>query len=95
MVIKIIDIQGVALFKPEDHPPVGSNRYRPRAFRLAFERMKPLARHVHITDNGGGVKPCESVAKLDCVFVDHAARIVVLIKAFQSFVADRPDHALL
>jgi hypothetical protein len=26
------------------------------------------------------------------VFPHHAARVVVLVKAFQSLMADRPDH---
>jgi hypothetical protein len=40
----------------------------------------------------GRVKPRQNVAQFDRVFRGHAARVVVLVKAFQSLVADILYH---
>jgi hypothetical protein len=46
--------------------------------------MQTKTGQVHIRGRGGSIEPRKNG--------DHAARVVVLMKAFQSFVANRPDH---
>src|SRR5271157_1242009 len=54
VVIEIINVQHVAFAKAENHPPVGADRPRPKAFQLALERMQPEPRQVHIRCRTGG-----------------------------------------
>jgi hypothetical protein len=72
MVIDIINIERLALGEAENHTPVGTNRYRPKAFQLALERMQPEARQVHISDRTCSIKARENVPQLFGVFPYHA-----------------------
>jgi len=92
VVIDVIDIMRVAFRQSENHPPISADCYRPKAFEVTFERMQAEAWQIHIRNRTGGIQPCQNVTKLYCVFADHAARVVVLVKAFQSFMTDRADH---
>jgi hypothetical protein len=64
MVVQIIDVECVAVRKVEDHSPIGAYRYRPKAFELAFERMQPETRHIHIGHCAGRAEPRENIAQL-------------------------------
>ena len=92
MVIHIVNVKRVGVGKAEDHPPVCSNRYRPKPLELAFERMQPKAGHIHIGYATSRVEPRENIAHLNDVFGENAARVVVFIEPFQSLVPYRPDH---
>ena len=87
MVIDIINVQRVAVRKAENHPPVGAYRDRPKTFQLALERMKLEARHIYIGESSGGVQAYQNVTHLLQMFPTDPARVAVLVKAFQSFVA--------
>ena len=92
MVIDIINVQGFAVGEAKNHSPVSANGHRPESFELAFEWMQPEPRQIQIRNIARGIQAGENVAQLFCVFANHSARVVGFIKAFQSFVADRPDH---
>jgi hypothetical protein len=55
--------------------------------------VQPETGHIQITHNAGGVQLRENVAKLRNVSGKYAARVVILIEASQSLVADGPDHS--
>ena len=55
--------------------------------------MQPKSGQIHIGDDAGSVEPRENIAELKNMFGNNAARVVVLLKAFQPFVAYRPDHS--
>jgi hypothetical protein len=55
MVIRIIDVKGVGGNEAENHPPVCTYRYREKTLELAFERMQPETRHIHIGHDAGRV----------------------------------------
>lgn len=93
MVIDIINIHGIALDEPENHSPVRANCHGPKSFQLALKRMKTEARQVHISWRGRSIKTRENIAQMLRVLAIDAPLVVVLIKAFQPFVTDRPDHA--
>jgi hypothetical protein len=63
-----------------------------KALQLTLERMQPEAGNIHLGRSTGSVEPRENVTQLLRVFPNHAARVVVLMKAFQSPVANRADH---
>jgi hypothetical protein len=92
MVIRIINVKGVGGNEAENHPPVCTYRYREKTLELAFERMQPETRHIHIGDDAGRVEPRENIAEFDDVFGENAARVVICMKASQPLVAYRPDH---
>ena len=93
MVIRVVNVKGVGGNKAEYHPPVCTYRYRQETFGLAFERMQPDTRHIHIGQDTGCVEPRENIAELDDVFRENAARVVVFIEAFSAPCAYRPDHS--
>jgi hypothetical protein len=78
--------------KAENHPPVGPNGHGPKTFNLAFERMQPEPRHVHMVNGSSGVKRCQNIPRLADMFRVRAARVVLFEKPFQSLVADCPYH---
>jgi hypothetical protein len=87
VVIHVINVKAVGVVKAEDHPPVCSNRYRPKILVLAFKAMQLETGHIHISRSTGRVEPRENIAELPGVFGKNAARVVVFVKAFQSLVA--------
>ena len=54
--------------------------------------MQPEAWEVHISNTTSRIEARENVTQLIRVFPNNATRIVFFVKAFQSIVADRPDH---
>src|ERR1035438_1015606 len=92
VVIDIIDLVRAAI-EAEDHPPVGPDSHGPKAFPLAFERMQPESRHVHMSNGGSGMKRCQNIPQLGNMFGADAARVFLLKEPFQSLVADRPYHS--
>jgi hypothetical protein len=56
--------------------------------------MKPETRQIHVGNRASSIKPRENVTQLLRVFPVHAARVVLLVKAFQPLVAYRPDHSV-
>ena len=77
MVIDVIHVLRVAVVKTKDHPPVGANCDRPRAFPITLERMHLEAGHIHIGNDAGRVEPCQNVAQLFNVLSFDAARVAV------------------
>lgn len=67
--------------KAEDYPPIGSHCDRPETLRLAFERMKPKTRHIHIGNRSSGIKSRQNVSQLHRMFSHHATRVVFLVEA--------------
>jgi hypothetical protein len=92
VVVRVIDVKGIGGNKAENHPPVRAHRYRPKPRELAFERMQPETRHIHIGHDAGGVEPRENVSERAGVLRENAARVVVFIKTFQPLVSYRPDR---
>lgn len=64
------------------------NCHGPKSFHFALEGMQVEARYIHIGYDARGVKPGQNVTQLLSVFSDQAARIVVVVKTLQPFVAD-------
>jgi len=94
MVVQIIDVEYVTVGKAECHSPVCADRHRPEPFHFALEGMQPEAGQIHISCSVGCVEAHENITQLNDVFSWHSARVGVFVKAFQSSVADRPDHSL-
>src|ERR1039458_1983207 len=89
----VIDIITVprAIVKAENPPPVGPNVHGPKAFHLAFERMQPEPRHVHMGQRLGRREalPEYSAACQDGRGLRRSGRPAQ--KPFQSLVADCPS----
>ena len=92
MVIDIIDVQRVAIFKAEDHPPVGPHCYRPKPSPVPLERVQLETRHVHVGNAASRIKPDQNIAELHNMLGIHAARVIVFVKASQPFMANRLDQ---
>jgi len=87
VVIDIIYFLRVPI-KAKNHPPVGPNSHRPKAFHLSFERMQPESRQVHVGNRRGGMKRRQNIPKLANMFRVYAAWIIVFKELLQPFVAN-------
>ena len=81
MVIDIIDVQRVAVFKTENHPPVGPHSYRPEPSPVPFEGMQPKTGHAHIGNAARRVKPDPNISEFHNMLGSRPARIIVCVKA--------------
>lgn len=93
MVIDIIDVQRVAIFKAENHPPVGPHRYRPKPSQGPLERVQFETRHVQIGNAARRIKPRQNIAELHNMLGNHAARVIAFVKASPPFMANRLDQS--
>jgi hypothetical protein len=50
--------------------------------------MQTETRHIHIAGDAGRIEPRQNVTQFDHMLYFHAARVVVLMQAFQSFVTN-------
>ena len=68
MVIHQVYVEGVALFKPENHPPLSADPDGPESGKLASQGMKNKTRGIHIADflcaMESGQNPPESTCEL-------------------------------
>jgi hypothetical protein len=83
----VIDVNGIWTLEAEDHTPVRSHRHRPTAFQSPPEGMQSKTGQVQIGCEAGCVEPGQNVAKLFRVFRHHAARVALVEKTLQTFVA--------
>jgi hypothetical protein len=88
MVIDIVNVNSIPARKGENHPPVRANGNRPKAFQLSLKGMQPEPRQVHIRCQTGRIETRKNVTQLFRVLPDHASRVVLFVKTFQSFMAD-------
>jgi hypothetical protein len=89
VVIDVVNILDVPFFEAKSHPPVGANRNSPEAFHLAFERVQPETRQIHMLNLRRCLKGRQNVPELVNVFRIDAARIILLEEPSQSLVAYR------
>jgi hypothetical protein len=54
--------------------------------------MEPKTGDVHVSDGGRSVQTHQNISQLFGVLAHDTARVVVFLKAFEAFVAERPDH---
>jgi hypothetical protein len=87
VVIDIINILCIAI-EAKDHSSVCPNCHRPKTFHLAFQRMQPESRQVHVSNRRGSMKRCQNIPQLFGVFRVYAAWVALFKKPFQSLVAD-------
>src|SRR5229473_4637204 len=73
VVIDIVDVHSILIFKSKNHAPVRSNGYRPKSSKLAFQRMQPKTRQVHVRGSACGIETRQDVAELLRVLADHAS----------------------
>src|SRR5207245_9507448 len=85
VVVDIVNVKCVTLGKAKNHAPIRANRYRPKAFQPALERMQPESRQVHVCNGSRRIQTGENVTQLLRMLAHHATRVVVLIEPFQSF----------
>jgi hypothetical protein len=92
MVIDIINVQDFAVGEAKYHSPVSANGNRPKSSELAFKRMQAKPWQLQIRNVACCIKAGKNVTQLVQMFDNYSARVIIFIKAFQSFVADRSDH---
>jgi hypothetical protein len=85
----VIDIINILCFAIEakDHPPVGANGYGPKTLHLAFERMQPKRRQVHVGNRRCGMKHSQNIPELPNMLRDYAAWVVLFEEPAESLVA--------
>jgi hypothetical protein len=71
--------------KAEDHPPVGTNCDRPKAFQGTFEGVQPETGHIHVGHKPSRIESRRNVAQLVGVLGIDSTPVVRLVQAFQAF----------
>ena len=95
MIVNIINIPRIAFDEAENDPPIRTDSNRPKTLEVTFERVQAKAWDVHIRDRSRSIKTRENVPQPIRMLANQTAGIAVLVKAFQSLMADRSDHVLL
>jgi hypothetical protein len=82
----------MALCKSKDHSPIGTDRDCHQALQLTLQRVQAEPWKIHIVQGTGCIEPGEDIPQFDHMFRHEASRVVVLIEALQSLVAERLNH---
>ena len=56
MVVDEVNVESVAAFQTEGHAVVRPDSHGMKACKIAFERMKPETRQIHVLDTPGTVQ---------------------------------------
>jgi hypothetical protein len=95
VIIDVIETQRIAFREAENHAPIGTNGYGPKASEVAFKRMEPEAGKIHICDCTGSIKSGENVRSFGACSAITPRGSSLLVKAFQSLVADSTESDLV
>lgn len=83
MVIDQIDVGCMAALDAEHNPPVRPHCDRPEALQVAFERMQPETRQIHVVRRSGTVQDEKDVPDLIQEVGADALPLTALEKPFQ------------
>jgi hypothetical protein len=92
MVVDQINVAGVTLLEPEDHPPVRAESHAPEAFQAASERVEPETGKIHVFGLSGSVENGEDILRLLDVIGPDAFGFAILEKPFQPLVPKALNH---
>jgi hypothetical protein len=92
VVVRQINVESIAIFKAKNDPPVGAHNNRPKAFKIANERMQAQSRKVHVVDPFGCIQKAENIVDPLDVLCAYAFSIAVIEKTLKAFVAKADDH---
>ncbi len=82
-----IDIKRVAILESKNNPPIAGYGDAPKAFQVAAQRVKPVARQIEIARLPCLIEMRQHVTDAPDLIGSYPARIVALEQAFQSPVA--------
>ena len=92
MIIGVINQVSFAILKSENYAPVSGNLYGPVPLKIAFERVQPGARVVHIAHNRRGVQPVQYVFQLPSVFGLNPLFCPIVEQCGEPFVPEAFNH---
>jgi hypothetical protein len=92
VIIDIINVQCIAVREAEDHTPIGTDRYSPKTFELAFEPVQRESRQIHVGDRPGSIQTGQNISQFLHVLTGHASWVGISVKASQPFMADRQNQ---
>jgi hypothetical protein len=95
MIVFQIDIKHFSIFIEERDSPVAGHPYTPRAFSVASERMKSVARDIHIVKGFGLVEDKQDSLDTTTDARTDATHVTLFVEALQAPVFDALDHDLL
>src|SRR5688572_162171 len=94
MVIRIVDIDGIAVLKSEPHAPVSGNGDRPIPRQVAPQWMQPKPGKVHVIGPTATVQHCKDVAEPLNMFGRYSSRRSAIVKGLQTPMLERSNHHL-
>jgi hypothetical protein len=92
MVIHEVNIESLAILKPENDSPVRAYGDGPKACSVAFQRMKPERRNIEIGDFLSCLHHCQYLFDFSDVLWVDSAWAVIIEKLPQPFVLKGLDH---
>jgi hypothetical protein len=92
MIVLVVQHVRVAVFKLKCKSPIPADPDRPPVLRPPFERMQPVARHIHIANYSSGIQGCQLQSKSSRMFGLNAGLAARLIVATQALMPERLDN---
>jgi hypothetical protein len=91
VVVHQINVEGIALNKTENNPPIARYRNAPHALQSAFESVKAVARQVEVSRALRSIQVTKNVRDSANLIGTDLTRVAV-VKELQSPATKRPDH---
>jgi hypothetical protein len=93
MIVHEIDVPNVTLLKSENDPPIGADGDRPKASKIAFQRMKSkagTAQPVKIISRG--IQRGENITNALHHIGRELAGVIVCVELPQALMSEALDH---
>src|SRR5919106_1160763 len=92
MIVDIVHVLHGALLEPEGNPPIAGDPYRPMPLQVAFRRVQPEPRQVHVIGSSAAVQHRQDISQLLQMLWRHPSRRPSVVERFQAPMPERPDH---
>ena len=94
MVVDEIDVEGVAVFEPENQPPVSGDGHAPRTFQLTLQRMQtPAGEQRDVGRLLGRIDGGENVGDLLRLIRRQSGGVIRFKEAPKLLALEASDHA--
>ncbi len=94
MVVRVVDIDRMAVLESKSHPPIARYRHRIIPAQIAFQWMQLKPREVHIRRAQAVVKRGEDVSQFRNVLRRQPPRLALFVKGLESTMLKRLIHRL-
>jgi hypothetical protein len=92
VIVREINVTGVAVLKTKDHPPISAHKHRPEAFVVAGQWVKPEPWNIHVLRGRRGVEPRKDALDFPHKVRPYSAAVAALKEPSQSTMLKASNH---